>query len=115
VEEEKPHALEMGEEEAQAAQEKDEKTRRRALTLLYLFMQLFVLLQRSLERRTEIFASGAANHAAGALDTPVAQPAAGEIIPGLHWFLAFRAENNLVGSQAYHQTFSAQRPFRTFP
>jgi hypothetical protein len=32
MEEEKPHALEMGEEEAQAIEAKDEKARRRALS-----------------------------------------------------------------------------------
>jgi hypothetical protein len=31
MEEERPHALEMGQEEAQAAQEKDEEARRRTL------------------------------------------------------------------------------------
>jgi hypothetical protein len=44
MEEEKPHAMEMGEEEAQAAQEKDEKAGRRTLASLLIpdFFDLFL-------------------------------------------------------------------------
>jgi hypothetical protein len=53
MEEEEPHALEMGEEEAQAAQKEDEKARRRALASVFsdflILADFLIFLQRSLD------------------------------------------------------------------